>query len=218
MTHRSPRPPLLALAFCAAVPAAAAAQAPVAPEPAGRFLFGAGVEPALADSPQGGPGLSLHGGYEHRVGDSRWGVRLAGDWARGATRYTAVGSAFSPGGPVNRITSVQGGALYATYRLGGTRSYLRPYALAGVGYHQLSLRHEGDVVWTGPNTSHQTIYQPPARRNSVAYAGGLGLSARVGPAALFAEGRLMVLPQGGARVDRPGIASVLTPLTFGVRF
>ena len=203
---------LLATLVTATVPAVGAQ---ARPEPAGRFLVGGGLDPLSNELDDAGA-RAFQLGYERRLGDSRFGLRLEGSrWSR-TTRFDALvdgtrESAF-------RARRVEAVSLLGTYRFGAV-GRVRPYALAGVGLQHSSVRTETDWVMQplsvpGGLGGRKVVLSPPRRVTAAAYTGGLGLDVPVGRLSLFLEGRATVTP-GGA--DRAG-QSVVTPLTVGFRF
>jgi opacity protein-like surface antigen len=182
------------------------------PEPAGRFLVGGGLDPRSGELDDGGA-RALQLGYERRLGDSRFGLRLEGSrWSR-TTRFDAlVDGTLQSAFRARRIEAV---SLLGTYRF-GSAGRVRPYALAGVGLQQSSVRTETDWVVQpigipGGLGGRKVVLSPPRRVNAAAYTGGLGLDVPLGRASLFLEGRATATPGGAGQ-------AVLTPLTVGFRF
>ncbi|MFL5574693.1 MAG: outer membrane beta-barrel protein [Gemmatimonadaceae bacterium] len=205
----SARRVLTAAAACGLLAHRAAAQQP-APPPVGRIVLGAGVDARLRDGADATPALTLHAGYERRVGASRLGLRLAADYfAQHRGDYVVRGN---DGMPVERIenssdTHVYGAGLLATYGLAATP--VRPYLIGGVGVSRLAYDRDRTAEALG-GPLH-------VARTSAALSGGLGLDARVGRLGVFAEGRFTYLPNGSGGRE-PGVRGYVIPLTLGVRF
>ena len=202
--------PLLAIAVVGALAAPARAQEPAA-EPRGQLVLAGGLDALLRDGAEFTPAPVLHAGYERRIGASRVGVRLAGDYftqSRG-DRIVRVN-----GEPVQRIESssrvqIYGAGLLATYAL--ARGRVQPYLIGGVGVQRLSARGSDA---SAPDGERQV------ERTSAALSGGLGLSASLGRVGLFTEARFTRLPNGLGRAgdQQQGVRGQVIPLTFGVRF
>lgn len=207
-------------ALALALASTAHGQSPSSHPSTGRFVLGGGLD-ALDDnwhaSPN--PALALQGGYERRLGASRFGVRVEGTyWRRSASLdgYTS-GEDYANGvvsRRLNRTVSIGGVNVLGTYQF-APAARVRPYALAGIGYQRLSERRSYSALHDGVAASLLTPLSAGA--NSVAYTGGLGFDVPLGRAALFVEGRLTRLPGGEPR-PFDGIQSRTTPLTFGIKF
>lgn len=204
-----------ALALLAGAARPLRAQPPASHDRPGFVFAAVGVDPTPRYAP--GPALTGVGGYEYRFGRSRVGVRVEGDYWRAIRRYDAPDPATANGRtPARQITTVSGGGGALTFQLPAV-GRLRPYVLGGVGYQQLSLRNESDPVGENGGASRTIVFEGWERRNSMTYSAGLGAAARAGFLAMFAEVRVIALPNGGARGGRP-IQSTMVPLTIGVRF
>ena len=199
-----------------------AAHAQVAPAPASSngFLLGAGVDPIAPGSGPTSLAVALHGGYEHRVGRSRFGLRLEGTYWRRSTTLKGYQNAEdyanrTPPAQLDRTVSIGGVNVLGTYQF-APAARVRPYALAGVGYARLSERRIYDPVYPGSGASRATPFGS-LRATSIAYSGGLGAAIPLGRAAIFLEGRVTRLPSGDRDLVR-GIQGRTTPFVLGLRF
>ena len=185
-----------------------AVQAQNAEPKRGVFLVGGGVDPTTTEGTGYRPALTLHAGYERRIGESRFGVRVEGDYWRQMTRYSAVVDGL-PLADVARTRTISGISALATYRF-AQAGRVQPYALAGIGAKELSLRNETE--WSDRS---RVVTATPQRQWSPALAAGFGTFVRLGRASLFAEARATLLTRGAGDHD---IQGVQYPLTLGVRF
>jgi hypothetical protein len=207
--------PLLALALLAVTAPSMRAQQHAGsgdPLPAGRFVLGVGVDPLASQRTvlDDLSTIALHGGYERRLGSSRFAARLEGTYQRAVARIAVPhGDAFVPGFDRH---SVGGASLIGTALL--TRhGRARPYLLGGVGVHHYSMRVESDWIRASDGGASKLVPDPPARNTLPTLTGGAGLGVSVGRVGLFVEGRVLYAPSGGMRAVRGSS----TPLTFGIR-
>jgi opacity protein-like surface antigen len=209
--------PVVLASLVASTSTAAAQDASGPRPPAGRFVVGAGVDPLSTERGPSTPGFAFTAGYERRLGDSPASLRVEWNhWSRGV-RYDGIVDG-QPVPSIARIRTIYGANLLGLWQFAPT-SRVRPYALAGLGVQQISLRNETDwVPGERENTGSKIVTQRPIRVNSVAYTAGFGLDVPVGRFSLFGEGRATVLPAGMLRDGRGRVQGIVTPLTLGVRF
>jgi opacity protein-like surface antigen len=182
-----------------------------------RWIVSAGVDAVSEDDDRYRPGATVHAGYERRLGTSRVGLRVAGDyWQQSDQQSAQFGRA------AYRVTGrVVGASALATVALrhGGR---LSPYLLGGVGVHHLTQRLTG--ARTGQNAVSEQV---PAdvleldARFSPSVTAGAGINASLGRrAAVFLEVRGVLLPNGGRSSLASGthpVRGLLLPLTVGLR-
>jgi opacity protein-like surface antigen len=182
-----------------------------------RWIVSAGVDAVSEDDGGFRPGGTVHAGYERRLGASRVGLRVAGDYWRQSERQSGL---FGQAGYriTDRVVGVSALASVA-FRQGGR---LRPYLLGGVGVHHLTQRLTG--VGTGQNGLGEPVpahVREVEARFSPSVTAGTGVDASLGRrAAVFLEVRGVLLPNGGRSSLEGGthpVRGLLLPLTVGLR-
>jgi opacity protein-like surface antigen len=186
-----------------------------------RWVLSAGVDAVSEDDFRYRPGGTIHAGYERRIGASRIGVRLAGDYWRQSEQQSAQQSAQLDRAAYRVTDRVLGASALATVALrqGGQ---FRPYLLSGVGVHHLTQRITGArTEQNGSDPELPVRVREMEARFSPSVTAGAGMDASLGRrAAVFLELRGVLLPSGGRSSLESGthpVRGLLLPLTFGVR-
>jgi hypothetical protein len=175
-------------------------------------LLGAGI------NLQGGGGapLALQLGKEWRAKDSRFGVRLVGEYTRSTTgtRYFYDISTFTPASTFAASDDAFSLGLQSTYAFG--RGRIQPYLLSGVVL-QAAVRHATSSISADaplpPGVDAATRrYDYVDRRLVFGMEAGGGIQARIGTHWIYGELRKQLTSNAGLGVRNAA------PLTFGLRF
>lgn len=204
-------------AACLAVPLYnRAGNAQPAPSSHTQVVFAAGSDGVVHTAGQRLLTPSVQVGVERRVAHSRFGLRLAIDYAtrRLSSQATPIGILGSPGAGtlLGNRTSVYGAGLFGTYALATGR--VQPYVLGSVGaaYSRLSQDVEHTTM-DASGASQRVISSGWVSQRVPTVGGGFGVAGSVGRVGVFAEARYTLLVRGD-----PAIRRVSGPIVLGVRF